>query len=579
MDIFGIITFFGGLAFFIYGMAVMSGGLEKLSGSKLEKLLRKMTARPLHALMLGAGITAAVQSSSATTVMLVGLVNSGIMDLGQSIGIIMGSNIGTTMTAWILSLAGIESDVIWMKLLKPANFSLIFAFVGAVMFMLAKTKKRKDIGTILIGFAVLMYGMKLMSSAVKPLADIPEFSNILTAFENPILGVVVGALFTALIQSSSASVGVLQALSLTGGITYGMGIPIIMGQNIGTCITALLSSLGANKNGKRVAVVHIVFNLIGATLGLIALMIATWVFRVALLDQALSPFAIAVVHSIFNVATTFMLLPMVKVLEKIAYRVVKGDAGPKEAVHIDENLFATPGVAIAECSNYTVNMAFIAYSAVSKAMKLIPNYNKKEYEEIMDAEDQLDLYEDKLGSYLVQLSSKDIMEKESHKLSQLLRGIGDYERIGDHAVNLLEAAQEIQDKKIAFSKEGQQELNSLFSAIEEVMDMTVNSFATQDIQLAKKVEPLEQVVDELVFDIRKNHIQRLQAGSCTIELGFILTDILTNLERISDHCSNIACTLIESENNSVALHAYPNLKSNEFDKYFREYKEKYSINH
>lgn len=581
MDIFSVLTLLGGLAFFLYGMTVMSNGLEKLAGSKLEKILKKMTSSRLSGLLLGMGITMAIQSSSAMTVMLVGLVNSGIMELGQTIGVIMGSNIGTTFTAWILALAGIESDVVWIKMLKPENFSLIFAFVGAGLIMMAKTKKNKDIGSIMIGFAILMYGMKLMSQAVKPLQDVPEFASILTAFENPLLGVLVGALFTATIQSSSASVGVLQALSLTGNITYGMGIPIIMGQNIGTCITALLSSLGVNKNGKRVAVVHIAFNLIGTAVSLAILMIANTIWNFALYDESMNPLGIAIAHSIFNIVTTLMLLPLAKMLEAIAYRVIKGDMAEKPQILIDENLFATPSVAISECLNYTVNMAYIAYSAVLKAMGLITNYSLQGSEEVMEAEDQLDLYEDRLGSYLVQLSGRDLSEPDSRKAAELLRDIGDFERIGDHAVNILESAQEMQDKGVTFSAEGQTEVAILSAAVEEVLQMTVNAFATHDTALAVRVEPLEQVVDELVFEIRKNHIQRLQSGVCTIELGFILSDLLTNLERISDHCSNIASTIVEGEKGSFASHDYAmNLKlvgSEEYDADFRLFKEKFSL--
>lgn len=581
MDIISFITLFGGLAFFLYGMTVMSNGLEKLAGSKLEVFLKKMTSNKLNSLLVGAGITIAIQSSSAMTVMLVGLVNSGIMELGQTIGLIMGSNIGTTLTAWILALAGIKSDVIWMKMLKPENFSLIFAFIGAAMIMMAKSKKHKDIGSILVGFAILMYGMKLMSSAVSPLANSPEFSSILVAFENPLLGVLVGTVFTGIIQSSAASVAVLQALSMTGSITYGMGIPIIMGQNIGTCVTALLSSLGANKNGKRVAVVHIAFNLIGTAVCLVVLLLANLIFDIPLLKEYMNPFGIAVAHSIFNVATTVMLLPMAKVLENIAYRVVKGETERKDLIHIDENLFATPSVAIAECMNLTVNMAFIAFSSVMNAIDLVKNYSSKGATDVLDAEDQLDLYEDKLGSYLVQLSGRDLSEADSRRAAELLRDIGDFERIGDHAVNILESAQEMQDKGVLFSAEGQKEVFILSGAIEEVLQITVNAFATHDVTLAIKVEPLEQVVDELVFEIRKNHIQRLQSGICTIELGFILSDLLTNLERISDHCSNIASTIVEGERGGFVSHDYAtNLKlagSKEYDTTFCHYKGKYSL--
>ncbi len=581
MNIFSFITLFGGLAFFLYGMTVLSAGLEKIAGGKLESILKKMTSSKLNGLLLGAGITIAIQSSSAMTVMLVGLVNSGIMELSQTIGLIMGSNIGTTLTAWILALQGIDSEIAWMQLLKPENFSLIFALVGAAMIMMAKSKKRKDIGSILVGFAILMYGMKLMSQAVSPLADMPEFSSILTAFQNPLLGVLVGTVFTGIIQSSAASVGVLMALSMTGGITFGMGVPIIMGQNIGTCVTALLSSVGANKNGRRVAVIHVSFNMIGTMLCLAVLFILNAVFHPAIVNMPISPVGIAAAHSIFNVTTTLLLLPAAKLLERIAYKVVKGETETKEIIHIDENLFNTPSLAVAECANFTVNMAFIAYSAANTAISLMKDYNKKSVDEVLEAEDHLDIYEDKLASYLVQLSGRDLSDADNRKAAELLRGIGDFERIGDHAINVLESAQEMQDKGVSFSPEGQKEVEILSAALNEVMGLTVNAFATSDVAAALRVEPLEQVVDDLVFEIRKNHIHRLQTGICTIELGFILSDLLTNLERISDHCANIAGTLVEGSRSGYANHEYAsNMKlvdSEAFDREYRQFKTKYSL--
>ena len=581
MDIFSVIMLLGGLAFFLYGMTVMSSGLEKLAGGKLEGLLKQMTSSKLRALALGAGITIAIQSSSAMTVMLVGLVNSGIMELGQTIGLIMGSNIGTTLTAWILSLAGIESDLFFMKMLKPENFSLLFAFIGILMVMVAKNKKRKDMGSVFVGFAVLMYGMKLMSGAVEPLAEIPEFASILTAFENPFLGVLVGAVFTGIIQSSTASVAILQTVAMTGGLTFGMGIPIIMGQNIGTCVTALLSSIGANKSGKRVAVIHMSFNLIGTAVGLAAILICKYVFQLAFLDSTMGMVGVAAAHSVFNIVATGMLLPFFKQLEKIAYTVVKGETAEKDKELIDENLFNTPSIAIAECANLTSNMAYMAYDNVTKAVGLVHEYTQKGVEAVVEAEEQLDSYEDKLGSYLVQLSGRDLTEVDSRKASELLRDIGDFERIGDHAVNIMESAQEMRDKGAVFSPEGHREVSILGSALDEVLTMTVNAFATKDVELAQKVEPLEQVVDDLVFEIRKNHISRLQSGICTIELGFILSDLLTNMERISDHCSNIAGTIVEGDRAGFALHDYTNrmmLSSGaEFEAAYKGYKEKYSL--
>lgn len=581
MDIFSCIMFMGGLAFFLYGMTVLSSGLEKLAGSKLEGILKTATKSRFRALLLGTGITIAIQSSSATTVMLVGLVNSGIMNLGQTVGMIMGSNIGTTITAWILSLAGIEGDAIWVKMLKPENFSMVFAFVGAMMIIISKNKKKRDIGTIFLGFAVLMYGMKLMSTAVDPLSDLPEFQQILTAFQNPLLGVVVGALFTAVIQSSSASVGVLQALSITGGINYAVGLPIIMGQNIGTCITAILSSLGANKNGKRVAIVHVTFNLIGTSIGLIALLVANSLFHISLLDDVMTPFGIAVCHSVFNIVTTLLLLPMAKTLERVAYKVIKDEVQEEESLHIDENLFATPSIALAECVNFTVNMGYIAMSSVAGAVKLLHQFTEKGVEEVEECEDQLDLYEAKLGTYLVKLSAMDLTEDDSHKASELLRDIGDFERVGDHAINILESAQEMSEKGVYFSPGGKEEINTLAAALDEVLHMTVTAFATGDVAMAMRVEPLEQVVDDLVFEIRRNHIQRLQNGICTIELGFILTDLLTDMERISDHCATVASTVVEIDNKGYSHHDYTQkmkqVASETYETEYRQFQDKYKI--
>ena len=580
MDIFSVILLLGGLAFFLYGMTVMSSGLERLAGSKLEVLLKKMTSNKLKSLLLGAGITIAIQSSSAMTVMLVGLVNSGIMELGQTIGLIMGSNIGTTLTAWILAMQGIDSEVVFMKLLKPENFSLVFALVGAVMIMVAKSKKHKDIGAIFVGFAILMYGMKLMSDSVSPLAGMPEFASMLTAFRNPLLGVLVGAVFTGIIQSSAASIGILLALSLTGDITFGMGIPIIMGQNIGTCVTALLSSFGVNRNGKRVAVVHIAFNFIGTIIFLTLLLLGNSLFQFGFWNAPMQGWGVALAHSTFNIATTLLLLPGFKLLEKIAYTVVKGEESQREIALIDENLFNTPSVAVAECVNLTVNMAYIAYSSALTAAGLLKGYTEKGAAEVQEAEDQLDFYEDRIASYLVRLSGLNLTESDSRKSAELLRDIGDFERIGDHAVNILESAQEMQDKGVLFSPEGQVEVDVLSAALNEVLDMMVNAFATNDVALAMRVEPLEEVIDELVFSIRKNHIRRLQAGVCTIELGFILSDLLTNMERISDHCSNVASAVVESDS-AFASHNYAkNLKltSREaFEKDYSHFKEKYSL--
>lgn len=581
MDIFSVFTLCGGLAFFLYGMSVMSSGLEKVAGGKLEQMLKKMTSNAFKSLLLGAGITIAIQSSSAMTVMLVGLVNSGIMELSQTVGVIMGSNIGTTLTAWILSLAGIESEAIWLRMLKPESFAPIVAFIGILLIMVSKGDRRRSAGSIMVGFAVLMYGMELMSDSVSPLADMPQFSSILTAFTNPILGVVVGAVFTGVIQSSAASVAILQALSLTGSITYGMALPIIMGQNIGTCVTALLSSIGVNRNARRVAVVHISFNLIGTVVFLVLFFGTDLFFHFPFMDMGIDPVGIAMVHSIFNIATTLLLLPFSKQLVKIANVVIKDQAGDQKFTFVDSRLLATPSVAIAECNNKAVEMAQIAKETIIKALSLLDNYDQNVASEVKVNEDKLDLYEDKLGTTLVQLSSKALSDPDSRKVSKQLHTIGDFERIGDHAVNLWKAAEEIHEKGIRFSPQAEEEIHTLTSALKEILDITTKAFSLDDLRIAKQVEPLEQVIDCLIADIKSNHIARLQSGHCTIEMGFVLSDILTNCERVSDHCSNIAVAQIETEQNTYQAHEYLNGVKNagneDFQQAFDRYRAQYRL--
>ena len=581
MDIFSVFTLCGGLAFFLYGMSVMSSGLEKVAGGKLEQMLKKMTSNAFKSLLLGAGITIAIQSSSAMTVMLVGLVNSGIMELSQTVGVIMGSNIGTTLTAWILSLAGIESDAVWLRMLKPESFAPIVAFIGILLIMVSKGDRRRSVGSIMVGFAVLMYGMELMSDSVSPLADMPQFSSILTAFTNPILGVVVGAVFTGVIQSSAASVAILQALSLTGSITYGMALPIIMGQNIGTCVTALLSSIGVNRNARRVAVVHISFNLIGTVVFLVLFFGADIFFHFPFMEMGIDPVGIAMVHSVFNIATTLMLLPFSKQLVKIANVVIKDKAGDQKFTFVDSRLLATPSVAIAECNNKAVEMAQIAKETIVKALSLLDNYDPNVASEVKVNEDKLDLYEDKLGTTLVQLSSKALSDSDSRKVSKQLHTIGDFERIGDHAVNLWKAAEEIHEKGIRFSPQAEDEIRTLTSALKEILDITTQAFSLDDLRIAKQVEPLEQVIDCLIADIKSNHIARLQSGHCTIEMGFVLSDILTNCERVSDHCSNIAVAQIETEQNTYQAHEYLNGVKNagneDFQQAFDKYRAQYRL--
>lgn len=583
MNITNLFVLCGGLAFFLYGMHVMSSGLEKVAGSKLEGMLKKMTSNPFKSLLLGMGITVAIQSSSAMTVMLVGLVNSGIMQLGQTIGVIMGSNIGTTLTAWILSLSGIEAQPdSLINLLKPENFSPVLALIG-VIFILGKNTRRKNIGSILVGFAVLMSGMDFMKDAVAPVTEIPEFQNLLVMFNNPLLGVAVGAIFTGIIQSSAASVGILQAFAQTGSITYGMAIPIIMGQNIGTCVTALLSSIGVNKNAKRVAVVHILFNILGTAIFLIVFYGLGMFINFAFLDFKIDMTGIALVHSIFNIASTVILLPASKLLEKAAMTIIKdtdGDKSEKYAL-IDERLLATPSVAINECFSITVDMANKAKTAITDVIGLLTHYDEKTAEKILALEDEIDIYEDRLGTVLVKISSRSLSYNDSHRVSTLLHTIGDFERISDHAVNLLGVAREINDKKINFSDEAKKELTVLTNALLEILNNTVTAFAHDDLESASLVEPLEQVIDRLIAEIKTNHVTRLKNGNCTIELGFVLADLLTNYERVSDHCSNIAVAMIEVEKNKFNTHEYLSGIKNDGDKNFEDaysrFAKKYAI--
>ena len=583
MDIFNFITLAGGLAFFLYGMHVMSAGLEKMAGGKLEKILKKMTSNPLKGMALGAGITIAIQSSSAMTVMLVGLVNSGVMKLSQTVSLIMGSNVGTTLTAWILSMSGIEGDSFFIKMLKPTSFAPIIALIGIGFIMMAKRTSKKDLGAIFVGFAILMSGMTLMSDAVSPLADMPEFTSLLTAFTNPILGVIIGAVFTGLIQSSAASVGILQALALTGSITYEMAIPIIMGQNIGTCVTALISSIGVNKNAKRVSVVHITFNMVGTIVVLLIYFLAQLFFPLEFLVDPIDQVGIAACHSIFNIFTTALIFPFQKYLVRFAETAIKdtGKAEKQEVTFIDERLLKTPSVALSECHNRTVEMAKLSKTTVLNAVQLLKNFDSKLYDQVIEEEDLLDRYEDKLGTYLVKLSSSALSMSDSKEISTLLHTIGDFERLGDHAVNILKSAKEIKDKDISFSADANAEIAILSDAIQNILTITIDSFVSDNLEQATDVEPLEQVIDELIATIKANHIRRLQHGNCTIELGFVLSDLLTNYARISDHCSNIAVAMIEVAQNSFDTHEYLNsvktMENEEFKKRFQKYREQYKI--
>ena len=557
MDIFSLFTLCGGLAFFLYGMTTMSKSLEKMAGGRLERLLKRMTSNPMKGLLLGAGITIAVQSSSAVTVMLVGLVNSGVMELGQTIGVIMGSNVGTTLTAWILSLTGIESESVLLNLLKPENFSPLFALAGILLIMGSKRQRRRDIGRILIGFAILMSGMEMMKNSVSPLADMPGFSDLLTAFRNPLLGVAVGAAFTGVIQSSAASVGILQALALTGSITYGVAIPIIMGQNIGTCVTALISSIGVSRGAKRVSVIHIAFNIIGTALGLIVFCGGDLLFHFPFMDSAVGAVGVALCHTVFNVCTTALLLPFSRQLEWLARAAVKEEDKTPQFAFLDPLLLRTPGAAVSECAAMTCEMGALARKSLLASLGQLSKYNGNLEAELLENEDKLDVYEDRLSGYLVQISQHGLSMEDIHTVARLLHAIGDFERIGDHALNIQESARELHEKGLSFSGAAEAELQVLERALEDILTASVGCFQADDPAAAKLVEPLEETIDRLTDEIRARHIHRLQSGECTVQLGFILNDLLTNLERVSDHCSNIAvCVIEEREDHGEQRHAY-----------------------
>lgn len=560
MDFFGVLTMIGGLALFLYGMDVMGTGLSKASGGRMEKILERLTDSTVKGVLLGAAVTAVIQSSSATTVMVVGFVNSGIMKLSQAIGVIMGANIGTTVTSWILGLAGVESDAFFIRLLKPASFSPVLAMIGVAMMMFAKREKKKDIGMILIGFAVLMFGMDTMSGAVKPLAGVPEFTNLLVVFSNPLFGILAGALLTAIIQSSSASVGILQALCLTGSVTYATAIPIILGQNIGTCVTALLSAIGANRNAKRASLVHLYFNVIGVLSFVIVFYTLQAFFHFAFLNDAATPWGIAIIHSIFNVAATLVLLPFAKVLEKLACASVKDGDGkeqaPGEVRYLEERFLDTPSLAVEQCRNAAVQMSELTKKVLQGAVALVGAYGEEAAQKVAALEEQVDRYEDEIGTYLVKLAAKDLSERDSRTVSELLHCIGDFERISDHAVNIADAARKMRRKDMDFSKKAAEELAVYTEAVFEVVDVSFQAFAAGQRDLAQEVEPIEEVIDELHKEINRRHMKRLRKGKCTIEMGFILSDITTSYERISDHCSNIAVTMLQVEEDVYDAHEY-----------------------
>ncbi len=580
MTIFDVLTLIGGLCLFLFGMNIMGNALERRAGGKLREILGKLTQNKLTGFLTGLGVTSIIQSSSATTVMVVGFANSGLMTLRQSINVIMGANVGTTVTAWILSLGGIESDNVFVKLLKPTSFTPILALIGIVLYMFCKSEAKNDTGTILLGFATLMFGMDTMSGAVAGLKNVPEFAELFILFTNPILGVIAGAVLTAIIQSSSASVGVLQALSVTGKVTFGSAIPIIMGQNIGTCITALLSSVGTTKNAKRAAFVHLSFNIIGTVILLTVFCIIKALVHIPLLEESATHMGIAVAHSAFNILCTAILLPMAGLLEKLALKLIPDTKKPEKNAELDERLLATPPIALKQCSDVVGEMARISIDALMKSISVLKSYDETVAEEVRYLENRSDHYEDILSAYLVKLSSHQVSEQDSLESAKLLKIIGDFERISDHSVNIIESAEEMKEKKLEFTASAKKEIDVLCSAVTEILDLTYKAYTEGDLKSAHLVEPLEQVIDGLKEKMRTHHILRLQQGECSIVAGFVWSDLLNNLERTSDHCSNIAGCVIEAANKEMTVHeALRDIRSDNpdyWDKY-KDYLGKYSF--
>ena len=578
MDIFSGISFLGGLAFFLYGMSLLGDGLSRASGGKMEKILEKLTSSRIKAVLLGAGVTAVIQSSSATTVMVVGFVNAGIMKLNQAVGLIMGANIGTTATSWILSLTGIEGSNFFLKMLKPTSFAPILAIIGAFILMFAKSEKKKNVATIMVGFAILMSGMTAMSSAVEPLAEVPEFGQILVKFANPVAGVLAGMIITAVIQSSSASVGILQALCATGNVTYGLAIPIIMGQNIGTCITAIMSAIGANKNAKRAAAIHLYFNLIGTVVCLVLFYGINVFVHFDFLADAIGPANIAIIHSVFNIFTTVILLPFGNQLVKLAQLTV-GKHEEKEVSNemqipvLDERFLERPAVAAEYSYVAAKRMAYLSRESLLSSLELFDNYDEKKAERIVELEDTVDQYEDKIGSYLVQLSSKTLSDSDSRSMTMLLHCIGDFERISDHAVSLMRSAKEMKEKDLHFSDHAEAEMSIFRAAVRDIVDTAFSAFVTNNVKEAKKVEPLEDVIDDINIQVRNRHVRRLQEGRCTIQLGFVLSDMCTDMERISDHCSNISAYQVQQHESEYDPHEYSSEIRDHED--FRQQRERY----
>ena len=586
MDFFSILTMLGGLALFLYGMNAMGDGLAKVSGGKLERILEKLTSSPIKAVLLGCGVTAVIQSSSATTVMVVGFVNSGIMKLEQAVGVIMGANIGTTVTSWMLSLTGIESDNLFMQLLKPTSFSPILALIGVILIMFVKSEKKHDIGAIMLGFAILMFGMEMMSGAVEPLADVPEFTNILTMFSNPILGLIAGTVLTAVIQSSSASVGILQALCATGSVSFATALPIIMGQNIGTCVTAMISSIGAKKNAKRAALVHLYFNIIGTLVFMIAFYSINAVVHFSFLGHSANAAGIAVIHSVFNIVATVLLLPFRKGLVKLACLTMPDSEEDLALAAKDENVLDVrflekPAFAVQQAKHAAVDMAEVSRRAVFTAMDLLTDFNEEKADQVERYEQKVDHYEDEIGTYLMQISGGQISREDSQTVAMLLHSIGDFERISDHAMNLCEVARQMQKKEGKFSKKAVEELKIYTDAVREIIAMSYQAFEEEDLKKAEMVEPLEEVIDHIDKEEKKRHMKRLRKEKCTIELGFCLSDIAMNLERIADHCSNIAVYMIQINEDVLDTHEYLDQVKQEdnedFDVMYNQYRKKYAL--
>ena len=580
MDIFDVLSLIGGLCLFLFGMQLMGESLERRAGGSLRTLLAKLTTGKVAGLFTGMGVTAVIQSSSASTVMVVGFVNSGLMSLAQAINVIMGANVGTTVTAWVLSLSGVEGDSLFIQLLKPTNFTPILALVGIIYYMFIKDSSKKDVGLILLGFATLMFGMDTMSGAVKGLRDEEWFTGLFLLFTNPILGVIAGAVLTGIIQSSSASVGILQALSVTGAVSYAAAIPIIMGQNIGTCVTAMLSSVGATKNAKRAAFVHLLFNVIGTLLGLTLFLLVSWIFSPAILEESASYLGISVCHTLFNIICTAALLPSGNLLEKLVCKLVPDAKAPEQTAELDERLFATPSIALERSRALTGEMAKCAALVLHRGVECLQNYSEELAAEVRELEEKTDHYEDILSTYLVKLSALKISPADSSQAAMLLKAIGDLERVGDHALNLVEAAEELHTKELNFSDTAKAELAVLIAAVEEIVEMSISAFWHNDLQKAYRVEPLEQVIDDLKEALRVRHIQRLQQGNCSIETGFVWSDLLNGLERTGDHCSNIAGIVVDRAHHDMNTHEAlrsARIENENFAQQYKEFANKYHL--